>query len=234
MEGLLDLARGPLFRFSFAILALGLGRILILDLAGLVGAYRRTDDRNIPWGLTIRRSLEWWFPFKRVMHSRPLYSLLSILFHIGLIIVPLFLASHIRLWEATTGLTWWSLPDGIADILTITTVLAACGLLIGRLASRAASALSRKQDYLWPLILLIPFVTGFVCANLTISPSVYQFSMLLHILSGEVIFVLIPFTKIAHCVLMPLSQFVATLAWKFPPETDEAVAATLNKKGAPV
>jgi nitrate reductase gamma subunit len=58
--------------------------------------------------------------------------------------------------------------------------------------------------------------------------------MLVHVLSGELIFVLLPFTKIAHCVLMPLSQLVSTLAWKFPARVDEDVAETLDKKGAPV
>jgi hypothetical protein len=58
--------------------------------------------------------------------------------------------------------------------------------------------------------------------------------MLLHVLSAELIFVLLPFTKIAHCVIMPLSQFVITLAWKFPANTDEDVVVTLNKKGEPV
>jgi hypothetical protein len=58
--------------------------------------------------------------------------------------------------------------------------------------------------------------------------------MLIHILSADLIFILIPFTKIAHCVLMPFSQIICTLAWKFPPNTDEDIAITLNKKGVPV
>jgi hypothetical protein len=33
---------------------------------------------------------------------------------------------------------------------------------------------------------------------------------------------------------MPLSQIICTLAWKFPPEAEEPVTTTLNKKGAPV
>jgi hypothetical protein len=33
---------------------------------------------------------------------------------------------------------------------------------------------------------------------------------------------------------MPLSQLISALAWKFPPDTDDAVSTTLEKKGAPV
>ena len=118
--------------------------------------------------------------------------------------------------------------------MLVSTIVFAASLFIGRLVLKQARALSRKQDYLWLILLLIPFVTGFVCANLNIRPQGYQFFMLVHILSGELIFILIPFSKIAHCVLSPLSQVVSTLAWKFPPETDDNICTTLNKKGAPV
>ena len=84
------------------------------------------------------------------------------------------------------------------------------------------------------MLLLVPFITGFVVAQLGVSAKVYQSLMLVHILSGELIFVLLPFTKIAHCVLMPFSQMVSTLAWKFPAAVDDDVSTTLDKKGAPV
>ena len=94
--------------------------------------------------------------------------------------------------------------------------------------------LSRKQDYLWPLLLILPFISGYFCANTVLSPQAYQFTMLIHVLSGELILSLLPFTKIAHCVLVPLSQFIIALAWKFPAHVDDEICASLNKKGAPV
>jgi nitrate reductase gamma subunit len=69
---------------------------------------------------------------------------------------------------------------------------------------------------------------------MTVSPAAYQFFMLVHVLSSELIFVLIPFTKITHCIIMPFSQFVMTIAWKFPARVDDDVCTTLGKKGAPV
>ena len=55
MDALLDFATGPLFRLTFAIMLLGLIRILILDLYGMYEAYRRAGDKTIPWGLNIDR-----------------------------------------------------------------------------------------------------------------------------------------------------------------------------------
>lgn len=234
MDTFLEFARGPLFRLCFAIMLLGLARIIFLDVWAAYKAYKKTNDKKMPWKLIFSRTWEWIFPVKRLSNNFQIYSVLSILFHIGLIIVPIFLFAHIQLWEDSVGISWPALPYDLAFWLTISTIVFSVSLLIGRLVIKQARALSRKQDYLWLILLSFPFVTGFICANLNISPQSYQFFMLVHILSGELIFILLPFSKIAHCVLAPLSQVVSTLAWKFPPETDDDICTTLNKKGAPV
>ena len=234
MEAILDFARGPLFRFSIVVMVLGLARLLVLDLINIRNAYKNAGDKVIPWKRTIIKSVEWLVPVRRVFNVRPLYSLFSILFHVGLLLVPLFLFAHVRLWPGVLSSWWPTLPKFWADLLTITTIAFAVLLLLGRWLSKSSSFLSRKQYYLWPLILLVPFVTGLICAQTAVGAQGYQLAMLFHVLSADLILLLIPFTKIAHCVLMPMSQFVAAVAWKFPADTDEAVSTTLNKKGAPV
>lgn len=234
MESLLEFARGPLFRLSFAVMVLGLARILFMDIRGAWIAYRRAGNKKMPWKLIFKRTFAWFFPFKKIAGNRHVYSIFSILFHIGLIIVPVFLFAHVSLWKESLGISWPALPYWWAFGLTLGTIVCALVLLAGRMTIKSIHFMSRGQDYLWLLLLLIPFVTGFVCANLNVSPQSYQFFMLVHVLSGELIFVLVPFTKIAHFVLTPMSQVIDVLAWKFPPETDEDICATLNKKGAPV
>ena len=234
MDALLEFARGSLFRFSIIIMILGLARLIFLDLYSAYSAYQKAGDKTLPWKLIISRSLEWLVPVKRIGRNRPIYSIFSIIFHVGLLLVPIFLFAHVQLWKKAIGLSWPTLPYIWAYWLTIITIVAAVLLLFGRILSKSSSFISRKQDFLWPILLLIPFVTGFVCSHLSVSPSNYQLFMLMHILAADLIFILMPFTKIAHCVLMPLSQFIANLAWKFPADTDDAVCTTLNKKGAPV
>lgn len=234
MESLLEFAKGPLFRLCFVIMLLGLIRIIAIDIWGIYKAYKNAGDKKMPWKLTISRGWEWIFPIKRITHNFQIYSVLSILFHIGLIIVPIFLFAHIQLWKDSVGIYWPALPYSWAFWLTISTIVFSISLIVGRMIIKQARTLSKGQDYLWLILLLIPFVTGFICANLNISPQSYQFFMLVHVLAGELIFVLIPFSKIAHCVLAPLSQIINTLAWKFPPMTDDDICKTLNKKGAKV
>ena len=231
MDNLLEFAQGPLFRLCFTLMFLGLLRVFLLDIWNAYSAYKKAGDKSMPWDLIISRTLEWLFPIKRYRTNRPIYSIFSILFHIGLLITPIFLFAHVQLWKQSTGLSWITLPYSWAYWLTLSTIVFAFALFFGRVFNKSSSFISRKQDYLWPLLLLIPFASGFVCAHLNISPYNYKFFMIIHVLSGNLIFLLIPFTKIAHCVLMPLSQVVCTLAWKFPPETNESVARTLNKEG---
>jgi len=110
MEAWLEFSKGPLFRLCFAVMVLGLIRIFFLDIWGIYKAYRKAGDKTMPWKLIISRGLEWLIPVKRVGHNRPVYSIISILFHIGLLIVPLFLFAHVQLWKESLGFGWITLP----------------------------------------------------------------------------------------------------------------------------
>lgn len=234
MDSVIEFAEGPLFRLTFGIMILGLARLVIIDIWNAIEAWRRAGDKRLAWKDAVVKTVGWLFPLKRGFTRRPIYSFVSIVFHIGLILVPIFLLGHIQLVDESIGIAWWSLPHFWADLLTITTIATGVALLVGRLAVRGSRALSRAQDYLWPVLLVIPFITGYACSNLAMPAKTYQVFMLVHLLSAELIFVLIPFTKIAHCVLMPFSQFIIALAWKFPARVDEKICTTLNKKGAAV
>lgn len=234
MQELLDFSRGPLFRFTFFIMILGLARIFVLDIWAAVEAYRRAGDKSLEWRAAFTKTVQWLFPVKHAFTRRPIFSFLSIVFHIGLIVVPIFLMAHIRLWQQSIGVAWIALPDVWVDALTLVTIAAGLALFLGRVLSHNARFLSRTQDFLWPLLLIVPSITGYVCASLAVTPTAYQICMLIHILSGELIFILIPFTKVAHCVIMPLSQFILVLGWKFPARIDEDMAAAMKKRGASV
>ena len=235
MEALLNFAKGPLFRLSFAIMVLGLLRLLILTVYNLIRAHMKAGDKTLPYKYIINRTIGWMFPIKRIIVTRPLYSIVSVLFHIGLIITPIFLYAHINLWTESLGISWPALGRTMADILTIITVFAAIILFIGRLSYKGSSFLSRPQDYWWPLLLAVPFITGYIAVNWShLAPRAYQIVMLFHFISADLIFLLIPFTKAAHCVLMPFSQFVSAQAWRFPDSFGDEVAETLNRKELPI
>ena len=228
MDAWIEFGRGPLFRLCFALMLLGLARIIELTIIGMIEAYRRNDDKIINWRELIGKTFSWLFPITRLLRKRPVYSLVSFLFHTGLILTPLFLAAHVLLWEKSVGFAWFSIPQSIADYLTLIVIVGGLTLFRMRVLYQPARAISRKQDYIWPLLLVIPFLTGYMCVNSRISPATYQWMMLIHIFSGDLIMVMIPFTKIAHCILTPLSQLVTGIGWKFPRGAGDKVIETLG------
>ena len=228
MEFWIDFGRGPLFRLAFVLMVLGLFRIFLLTVVEIAEAYRRNADRIINWREVAIQTVEWLIPVRRLWRQRPVYSSVSFLFHVGLLVVPLFLTAHVLLWKRTVGVSWPAVPQALADVLTLVVVVCGVALFIGRVWHQAARRLSRSQDYLWPLVLVVPFATGYACSNLALGPNAYDVLMLLHVYMADLILLLIPFTKIAHCVLAPLSQVVSAVAWKFPVGAGDRVAATLG------
>ncbi|MFC2131002.1 hypothetical protein ACFLSQ_06170 [Bacteroidota bacterium] len=232
MESLLDFVKGPLFRFSFAIMILGLVRVFVLSLMNGFEAESKSKDKAIPTGYVKKMTLGFLLPF-RAFRVKPFYALISILFHVGLLLTPLFLFDHVLLVSNSIGLSWFSitLSKELADYLTVFTIILGIVLLTMRVSNKVSRFISRKQDIAWPLLLIIPFITGYVCSNFVVDPDTYNAFMLIHVFCGCLIFILIPFTKIAHCVLLPLSQWITARAWKFEPESGEKVMISLGKEG---
>lgn len=234
MEAWIEFGRGPLFRLAFCLMALGLLRVVVLTALGIAGAYRRNSDRIVPWKSVARQTLGWLLPVGRLWRARPVYSTVSILFHAGLLAVPLFLAAHVMLWSGATGFAWGALPQRPADYLTLLAIAGGLALFAGRVFHRGGRALSRPQDYAWPLLLIVPFATGYLCGHAALAPGVYRELMLLHVYCADAILAMLPFTKIAHCVLTPFSQAVTAVSWKFVPGAGQRVAATLGYADLPV
>jgi nitrate reductase gamma subunit len=224
----IDFARGSLFRLCFALMVLGLLRIFLVTLLGVKEAYQRNSDRRVSWKEISRQTLGWLFPVGRLWRERPIYSVFSFLFHVGMIVTPLFLASHVLLWRNSVGFGWSALPQNVANWLTLLVIFTGTGIFLGRVLRSGARKLSKLQDFLWPLLIMTPFVTGYIASNAVISPRTYQEMMLVHIYAGDLILLMIPFTKLAHCVLTPLSQLVTGIAWKFPAGAGDRVAETLG------
>lgn len=229
----LAFAQGPLFRLGLAVMVLGLLRHLVIVAWGISDAYRRTEDKNVSWWRAARRTLEWLMPLRH-LGQRRYYTLISVVFHVSAIAAPLFLFAHVRLIDRSLGVSWWTLPSLAADILTVVAVAALLALLIGRVASRAARGLSRVQDYAIPTLIAVPFVTGFFAAHPALNPFATDPTLLVHALSADLLLLSVPFTKLAHMALLPLTQLPSELAWRFPADYPELVVRQIGTEGRPI
>ena len=196
----LEWARGPLFRAALVIMVLGLIRLLILNIVNIITVLYRTGNRNIPVKAVIRETMEWIFPIKRALSNSPVFSITSLLFHLSIILVPLLLGAHILLWKQGLGIHWPAITNRAADYLTILAIITAFALFFQRVGARDSRQMSRFQDYALPLVIAVPFISGFLAMHPLMNPFTYQATMLVHVLSSNLVLILIPFTKLGHMV----------------------------------
>lgn len=233
MDRWLELAKGPIFQFAFLFMVLGLLRHLILALIGTFRAIKRANDKKIPFKTVMKATAAWLVPVNK-LQPNILFSIVSIVMHVGLIVVPIFLFSHVALWKKGIGIGWPALPLGPSDLLTLITIAAIFVLLAMRIVSSDGRNLSTFQDYALLVLLAIPFVSGYLALHPELNPFGYKGTMLVHVLSADLLFILMPLTKLSHAVLMPGTQLFSEVAWHFPADSGRNVAITLNKEEKPI
>ncbi len=193
-----DFLTGPALWFTFIFFSGGL-------LIRMVFLFRlsRTKDRviynhfNLGWGL--RSILHWLIPWaSAAMRQQPVFSVVAFIFHLSLLTVPLFLSAHNILWEEAFGIGLWSLPDGLADGLTLVFIAAALFLFVRRRIRPEVRILTGRWDYALLFITTLPFITGFLAYH---QWGPYEALMILHILCSQILLILVPITKLSHMVL---------------------------------
>lgn len=233
MDAWIELARGPLFRLALTICVLFLALRLANAVYLLAAAWWRAGDRDLPWKSVAQATARWLFPY-HLLTVRPLYSAASFLFHVGILLLPFFLAGHVALLKGILP-TWWpTLAPILADTFTLLSAAAVMAVLLARATTASAQALSTVQDVAVLLLLLLVLGAGFFASHPATSPFDARAMLLVHILSGNLALLLTPFTKLVHCILVPLTQLASEVGWHFPAESGRHVAVVLNKENEPV
>jgi len=198
---------GPLAWLSFAIFFIGLIVRIVLYIKGLDWRLDRvTYGENVSYGIkgALRSILFWLFPYgTHSWRNNPWFTLWVFVMHIGLLLTPIFLLGHNILFKERWGISLWTLPEHVADGLTVIVIVAAIFLVLRRIALPEVRLITTAYDYLLLVIAVAPFVTGFLAYHRT--PD-YYFWLIAHILCGEIFLVAIPLTKLSHFILFFLSR----------------------------
>lgn len=145
---------------------------------------------------SLRSLAHWITPFgAHNMRIHPVMTIAAFAFHICVIIAPLFLLSHIVLWEEAWGYKWWALPSGVADVMTVIVIAVCVFFLIRRLYQPEVRYVTSASDFILLALVAAPFITGFYC-NLQLPG--YRVAFILHILAGEALLIAVPFTRLSH------------------------------------
>ncbi|MFZ5572238.1 MAG: TmcC family electron transfer complex membrane anchor subunit [Thermodesulfobacteriota bacterium] len=203
MHSIYDFITGPLLWISFGLFVGGslykLVRMIWL-------AYRKEAYifSILSLKYSLRSILHWITPFATVnMRKQRVLTVVTFLFHICLFITPSFLLAHIVLLDESWNISWWALPDLIADIMTILTIAACLFFLVRRIQKPEVRYVTSSSDFGILAIVAAPFLTGFWSYHQL--PG-YTTAFLLHIISGELMLVAIPFTRLSHMLFSPFTR----------------------------
>lgn len=118
------------------------------------------------------------------------------IFHIGLAIIVFLGAPHILLITNLTGLSWPGLPSQLIDLVAVVTMAAMVVMLVDRINKPAKRFLSTFEDWFTWAVTFLPVLTGWLAVQHLLLP--YTTMLALHILSAEILLIVLPFTKLFH------------------------------------
>ena len=197
-----EFARGPLVYIAFAILIGG-------SLYRLFWTIRtaKKDKVILPymkWKFGLRSLAHWSVPYgAKNMRMRPVFTLLSFLFHICLILTPIFTLGHVALWRESWGVSLPSLSNGLSVLMSVIVLIGAVTFVLRRIANPAVRFVSSPGDFVLVLLVAAPFATGLMAHYQVFD---YRTVVLVHMWTGALWLAMIPFTRIAHMLYYPLTR----------------------------
>ncbi|MBW2611862.1 MAG: hypothetical protein JRD49_02675 [Deltaproteobacteria bacterium] len=198
---------GPMFWLSISIFIIGMITRFVTYFRGLHWQLDRVAYRAFPLqGLkgAWRSIYRWLLPFgTHGWRKQPFMTVIFFGFHIGAVLVPLFLLAHNMLLKDKIGVSLFTLNPTVADVLTWAVVVSAVLLALRRVGLPEVRILTTSYDYFILLLSAAPFVTGLLARYEVGS---YSFWLILHILCGEALLIAAPFTKLSHIVLFFASR----------------------------
>lgn len=198
-----DLLAGPFLWVAFVVFLFGsIAKVVFLLVVSRSRDKVLYDHISLKWGL--KSILHWIVPFASVsMRKQPIFTFVAFAFHISLLATPIFLLAHNMLWDSAFGVSLRSMPDLLADILTVAVVFSGLFLFARRLARPEVRVLTSAWDYALLILTILPFVTGFLAFH---GWGPYKLVLTLHMFFGEVLLVLIPFSKLSHGIVFFLTR----------------------------
>jgi len=198
---------GPMFWLSLCICLIGIIVRFVLYFKGLSWQLDRVAYKAYPaQGLkgAANSILKWLIPFGTYgWRKQPFMTLIFFGFHIGAVIVPLFLLGHNVFLKEKISISFITLNPVLADILTWSVIVSAFFLILRRISLPEVRILTTAYDYFILFLSVAPFITGLI-ARYEIGS--YSFWLTAHILCGEALLIAIPFTKLSHIVLFFASR----------------------------
>lgn len=203
MNNLYRFVTGPLAWIAFLVFVAG-SLVRIGHMLYLVRKKEAFIFSYFSMSYGLRSIFNWLIPYGPVnMRRHAVLTAVTFIFHLALIFTPIFLLSHVVLWDENWNVSYWSLPDAAADILTVVVIACCAFFWIRRMTQAEVRFLTSASDYVILLLVAAPFVTGFLAYH---QVSGYPLFSILHVLTGEIMLMIIPFTRLTHMLFFPFTR----------------------------
>jgi len=203
MHAIYNIVSGPLVWVAF-IIFIGGSLYRLVSMALLANKKDPMVYAYMSPKFALRSIFHWIIPFASVnSRKNPIMTIVTFLFHIGLIFVPIFLFAHIILFKESWNISWWFLPDGAADFMTLIVIAGCIFFAVRRITQPEVNFLTSPSDFVILSVIAAPFVTGFWTYHQWAG---HQWMGVFHILSGEIMLAVIPFTRLSHMLFFPFTR----------------------------
>jgi len=209
---LLDFARGPALAAALAIMFSGIAWRLF----GIF-RLRNQPDYSAPrstalWAGRLRGIVSRMWPHPEFRASATLATTNGYLYHLGLAIIIFAYPPHIHFIERLTGVRWPPLPEPVFYIAVALTIVSLFVALLYRITDPVLKLLSNFDDYFTWFVVMFAVLTGMLAIEHPFRPGVplpppgHPLLVTVHLLAVELLFIWLPFGKLAHAFLVFVSR----------------------------
>ena len=205
-----DFIRGPMVWIAFLVFFGGtlfqIFKLLALTKEQTVSKLTPGPGRFIPKRADNEDKKDWLMWLKlSIAGVNPFMTIVSTIFHVLLIGMPIFVLGHNILLDNSFGVSIISLSESVSDFLTIVVIVCAGIFLYRRLFIDRVKAITTWADYFFLFLAAAPFITGFLAYHQIFEN--YSLIISLHIVSGELMLMAVPFTKFVHMIYLVIIRF---------------------------
>jgi len=201
------LLTGPVFYIALGVCMTGMIVRFYQYFNGLSWQLDRVAYKTYPamgFKGAVRSIYKWLIPYGTYSwRAQPVMAAAFFGFHVGAVFVPLFLIAHNIVLKEKLGFSIFTISTPVADWLTWIAVISLLFLILRRLVLPEVRILTDKKDWGTLLISMAPFITGMLTRY---QVGDYSFWLNMHILTGEIVLLAIPFTKLSHVFLFFASR----------------------------
>ncbi len=203
MNTFIGFIMGPMVWISFIIFIGG----VIFKIAKMIREVKEKEPSIFNY-MSLKFSLRsigaWLVPFlPRSTRLHPVFWGISYIFHVLVFLVPIFLSAHVVLVNQAFGISWPALGDGVADAMTVVIICALGFFFLRRRMVPEVKFLTAPKDYLLLALVAVPFLTGFLAYHQFFA---YRWVTVIHVISGELMLILIPFSNLVHMITAPFTR----------------------------